>query len=333
MEAPYLEAPADLGALAAGAVAPVMPEARLSPRILPGVCQRLVGAEDVMRGEETQLLGLGTLWPGFSGVVCMPGTHSKWVRLAGRRVRALCNGDDRRAVRGLAHPFRPAAFPRRATAGSQSRRRVQRRACRRHRGAAKTAGGALQSPCGVPAVGPHARLVRRLSLGPAHRLGSRRASAIGSGRVRSPLSVTPGSAIFMPRAWACWRQGPDRRRGRSDPCGTESRKATGLAGPMSTDRIGISSPSCAASRRTETIAVCETLVAVGHHDDRGAAQLASADQLDPRCREGAAGQGIGRSRARFSARGGRRRRRRRAARLSSRPTATKPSSRGRWGAV
>jgi 2-dehydro-3-deoxygalactonokinase len=46
-----------------------------------------MGAEDVMRGEETQLLGLGTLWPGFSGVVCMPGTHSKWVQLAGRRVQ------------------------------------------------------------------------------------------------------------------------------------------------------------------------------------------------------------------------------------------------------
>jgi 2-dehydro-3-deoxygalactonokinase len=86
MEASYLEAPADLGALAAGAVAPALPDARLSPRILPGVCQRLIGAEDVMRGEETQLLGLGTLWPGFSGVVCMPGTHSKWVQLTGRRV-------------------------------------------------------------------------------------------------------------------------------------------------------------------------------------------------------------------------------------------------------
>jgi 2-dehydro-3-deoxygalactonokinase len=86
IEAPYLDAPADLGALAAGAVAPAMPGARLSPRILPGVCQRLAGAEDVMRGEETQLLGLVTLRPGFDGVVCMPGTHSKWVRLAGRRV-------------------------------------------------------------------------------------------------------------------------------------------------------------------------------------------------------------------------------------------------------
>jgi 2-dehydro-3-deoxygalactonokinase len=87
MEAPYLEAPADLGSLAAGAVAPARPGARWSARILPGVCQRRIGAEDVMRGEETQLLGLGTLWPGFSGVVCMPGTHSKWVQLTGRRVQ------------------------------------------------------------------------------------------------------------------------------------------------------------------------------------------------------------------------------------------------------
>ena len=86
MEAPYLEVPADLGALAAGAVAPAVADARLSVRILPGLCQRLKGAEDVMRGEETQLLGLGALWPEFGGVVCMPGTHSKWVQLNGRRV-------------------------------------------------------------------------------------------------------------------------------------------------------------------------------------------------------------------------------------------------------
>ena len=89
MEAPYLDAPADLGDLCASAVSPAMPEARWSARILPGICQRQAGAEDVMRGEETQLLGLGTLLPGFDGTVCMPGTHSKWVRLAGRRVECF----------------------------------------------------------------------------------------------------------------------------------------------------------------------------------------------------------------------------------------------------
>jgi 2-dehydro-3-deoxygalactonokinase len=89
MEAPYLDAPADLGDLASKSVAPAIPGTRWSARILPGICQRQAGAEDVMRGEETQLLGLGTLIPGFAGVVCMPGTHSKWARLAGRRVESF----------------------------------------------------------------------------------------------------------------------------------------------------------------------------------------------------------------------------------------------------
>ena len=86
LEAPYLDAPADLGDLVAHAVRPEVPGGRLSVRILPGICQRQEGTEDVMRGEETQLLGLGALVPGFSGVVCMPGTHCKWVQLDGRRV-------------------------------------------------------------------------------------------------------------------------------------------------------------------------------------------------------------------------------------------------------
>lgn len=85
MEAPYLEAPTDLRGLLAGAVRPEMPDNRLAPAILPGVCQK-AGADDVMRGEETQLLGLAALTPGFSGVVCLPGTHSKWARLSGTRV-------------------------------------------------------------------------------------------------------------------------------------------------------------------------------------------------------------------------------------------------------
>ncbi len=39
-----------------------------------------------MRGEETQLLGLSALLPGFSGLVVMPGTHSKWAILSGTRL-------------------------------------------------------------------------------------------------------------------------------------------------------------------------------------------------------------------------------------------------------
>lgn len=85
-EAAYLEVPADLGAIATGAVVPEGVEGRLNVRILPGLCQREAGHEDVMRGEETQLLGLATLHPGFAGAVIMPGTHSKWAMLEGRTV-------------------------------------------------------------------------------------------------------------------------------------------------------------------------------------------------------------------------------------------------------
>ena len=85
LEAPYLEAPTDLRGLLDGAVHPSMPDGRIAPAILPGVCQK-AGADNVMRGEETQLLGLAALNPGFSGVVCMPGTHSKWAQLSGTRI-------------------------------------------------------------------------------------------------------------------------------------------------------------------------------------------------------------------------------------------------------
>lgn len=57
--------------------------------IVPGV--RHVGADggvDVMRGEETQLLGALALGHG-DGWYVLPGTHSKWVRLASRRVAEL----------------------------------------------------------------------------------------------------------------------------------------------------------------------------------------------------------------------------------------------------
>jgi 2-dehydro-3-deoxygalactonokinase len=87
LEAPYLDAPADLRLLSNGAVTPDMPGDQFAPSVLPGVCQREVGAEDVMRGEETQLLGLSALIPGFSGLVIMPGTHSKWAMLEGTTLR------------------------------------------------------------------------------------------------------------------------------------------------------------------------------------------------------------------------------------------------------
>ncbi len=79
-EAPYLETPARLSGLHASAVR--VGRTRRDVRILPGICQRRAGSEDVMRGEETQLSG--AVAEGLqSALFCLPGTHSKWARVEG----------------------------------------------------------------------------------------------------------------------------------------------------------------------------------------------------------------------------------------------------------
>jgi 2-dehydro-3-deoxygalactonokinase len=79
-EAPYVPLPADVAALAAGLLRfEALPG--LTLHIVPGV--RRGGARpDVMRGEETQLVGL----PSADGWRVMPGTHSKWVQQAQGRI-------------------------------------------------------------------------------------------------------------------------------------------------------------------------------------------------------------------------------------------------------
>lgn len=79
VEAGYLDTPAPLAAILKQAVR-VPGEAR-DIRILPGIAQRDVARPDVMRGEETQLLGALGLDAAGEALVCMPGTHSKWVRV------------------------------------------------------------------------------------------------------------------------------------------------------------------------------------------------------------------------------------------------------------
>ncbi|MGF6309178.1 2-dehydro-3-deoxygalactonokinase [Bradyrhizobium sp. i1.8.4] len=84
VEAGYVDTPAHLSDILKGAVV-VSGQAR-DIRILPGIAQRDVAAPDVMRGEETQLLGALGLDAAHAAEVCMPGTHSKWVRLRGGTV-------------------------------------------------------------------------------------------------------------------------------------------------------------------------------------------------------------------------------------------------------
>mgnify|MGYP000344656055 CR=1 FL=1 len=60
---------------------------RLRVRIIPGLSQS--APADVMRGEETQIAGVLAEEPGYEGILCLPGTHTKWVRIAAGRVETF----------------------------------------------------------------------------------------------------------------------------------------------------------------------------------------------------------------------------------------------------
>lgn len=59
-------------------------DARIRVSILPGLKQETPA--DVMRGEETQIAGYLAENTGFSGSLCLPGTHSKWAQISGGEV-------------------------------------------------------------------------------------------------------------------------------------------------------------------------------------------------------------------------------------------------------
>ncbi|MEM7721940.1 MAG: 2-dehydro-3-deoxygalactonokinase [Pseudomonadota bacterium] len=52
--------------------------------IVPGLSQS--NPPDVMRGEETQIAGFLAEEPDFEGILCLPGTHTKWVHLSAKEV-------------------------------------------------------------------------------------------------------------------------------------------------------------------------------------------------------------------------------------------------------
>ena len=83
-EVPYLKCPAKPSAIAAAALRFDVDGRGIA--ILPGLtCRGKTGAPDVMRGEETQILGALRLHPNLAKgrhLLCMPGTHAKWVLAA-----------------------------------------------------------------------------------------------------------------------------------------------------------------------------------------------------------------------------------------------------------
>jgi 2-dehydro-3-deoxygalactonokinase len=85
MPAPYVACPAWPDQISDGCVTPAQ-----GVHIVPGLtCRNRFNAPDVLRGEETQILGALHLLPTLRGgcrLLCLPGTHTKWVVLQDGRV-------------------------------------------------------------------------------------------------------------------------------------------------------------------------------------------------------------------------------------------------------
>lgn len=84
LDVPYARCPAGRAELAAG-----MARVADGPHIVPGLMSDEAGLPpDVMRGEETQILGALHVEPGLVEASCvvLPGTHSKWAHVAGGQV-------------------------------------------------------------------------------------------------------------------------------------------------------------------------------------------------------------------------------------------------------
>ncbi|WP_299962465.1 2-dehydro-3-deoxygalactonokinase [uncultured Roseobacter sp.] len=81
VEAPYREVPC---VPLDPTLTPAPVTGDLAVHVLGGLSQRRPA--DVMRGEETQIAGFLALNPGWDGVLCLPGTHTKWVHLSAGEV-------------------------------------------------------------------------------------------------------------------------------------------------------------------------------------------------------------------------------------------------------
>ncbi len=103
IEAPYAACPAGAAEIAAATLS--IPSATLGRIVLaPGLSAiDSRGAPDVMRGEETQILGALQASGRPDGLFVLPGTHSKWARVEGGRIvgfETYMTGDVFAALKG-----------------------------------------------------------------------------------------------------------------------------------------------------------------------------------------------------------------------------------------
>ncbi|MCY3877770.1 MAG: 2-dehydro-3-deoxygalactonokinase [Rhodobacteraceae bacterium] len=84
IEAPYRSAPC-APMSAEMAMSPVTRDQRLHVTIVPGI-KTARPKHDVMRGEEVQIAGYLADYPLDNGVLCLPGTHTKWVHVKNNEI-------------------------------------------------------------------------------------------------------------------------------------------------------------------------------------------------------------------------------------------------------
>lgn len=85
-EAPYVSTPAGPAELSQGLLSFTLTDG-VPAWIVPGVSTRAAsGVPDVMRGEETQILGILPALGAGEHLLCLPGTHSKWVTVLDGRI-------------------------------------------------------------------------------------------------------------------------------------------------------------------------------------------------------------------------------------------------------
>ena len=100
-EAAYLPCPASAREIASAVVEVPFDGAQVL--LVPGLSNRdAAGVPDVLRGEETQLVGILPNM-GTSGLACLPGSHSKWARIDGGRISGFTtflSGEAFAAIRG-----------------------------------------------------------------------------------------------------------------------------------------------------------------------------------------------------------------------------------------
>lgn len=98
--------------------------AGLTVHVIPGI--RQANPADVIRGEETQIAGFLALNDGWDGVICLPGTHTKWVHVSAGEVvsfQTLMSGELFALITGhsvLRHSIAPTGWDEDAFAEAMS---------------------------------------------------------------------------------------------------------------------------------------------------------------------------------------------------------------------